>query len=53
MVVHVPHAVTLETELGRQIEEDVLDLFFGARNLGLSSPSRVRLSRALTSGKSV
>ena len=35
VIEHVAHAVTLETELGGQIEEDVFDLLLGERNLSV------------------
>jgi hypothetical protein len=53
VVEHVSHAVTLETELGREVEENVLNLLLGERNLSIRGPGRVGLSRALSCGESI
>jgi hypothetical protein len=53
VIEHVAHAVTLETELGGQIKEDVLNLLLGERNLSIRRPSRVGLSRSLACGECV
>jgi len=44
VVEHVSHAVTLETEFGCQVEENVLNLLLRQRDLGVGGPGRVRLS---------
>lgn len=48
MVVHVPHAVTLETKLCRQVKENILNLLLRQRNLRICSPGWVWLARTLT-----
>jgi len=47
VVVHVTHAVPLETELVDQINEDILKLFLGQGDLGIRAPGRVGLPRTL------
>ena len=49
MVELVSHTVSLETELGSEIEEDFLDLLFRQGNLSVGGPCGIRLARALTS----
>ena len=44
MVVHVPHAVALETKLSRQIHEDILNLFLGEGNLSVRGPGGIGLA---------
>ena len=41
---HVPHGIPLETELLRQVEEDVFNFLLGEWDLTLYAPSRIRLS---------
>jgi hypothetical protein len=53
MIVHVPHAVTLETELGSKVEKDVLNLLLCARNLCFCGPCWVWLTGALASRERV
>lgn len=53
VIIHVSHAVSLETELVHQIQEDILELLLRERDLGVRCPRRVRLTRTLAGGKSV
>lgn len=53
VIVHVTHAVPLETKLVDEVQEDLLDLLLGEWDLSVRSPCGIGLAGSLTHGKSI